>query len=365
MTLRLGVIGVGDVAQRDYLPELSRLEGRAEVAVVCARTPQRARDVASRHDVPRWTTSYDEVVRAPDVDAVLNLTPIQLHTEVTLAALTAGKHVYTEKPLAGSSTEAARIAEAAESHGLVVVAAPCVMLFPQVRYVTALVASGALGRIHSARGLAFAGVPPWQGFISDPSPYFAAGGGPLVDMAVYPLHALTGLLGPVRRVTGLSRRTRESFRPNEGPSAGRMVHVEVDDNWHLVLELASGTLASIQANFCAEVAFAPELELQGERGTVGLSLLDVAEPVRVLVDGVASEEHVQHARAAGPDHLLGVEHLVDCIERSEAPTLSVDHARHVIDVLEAAQSSAASGCTARVSSSFGPAPQEELCVDDN
>ena len=56
--------------------------------------------------IPRWTTSYDEAVNADDVDAVLNLTPFSLHVDVTLAALAAGKHVYSEKPLALTSSEA-------------------------------------------------------------------------------------------------------------------------------------------------------------------------------------------------------------------------------------------------------------------
>lgn len=355
MTLRLGIIGVGDVAQRDYLPELPRLEGRADVVVVCGRTADRVREVASRFGIPRWAASYDEVIGARDVDAVLNLTPIQLHAEVTLAALAAGKHVYSEKPVAATAAEAERIGEEAALRGLTVVAAPCVMLFPQVRHAAELVADGAVGPVHSARGLAFAGVPPWEGYLSDPSPYFAPESGPLVDMAVYPLHALTGLLGPVRRVSALSRRTRDSFVPTEGPTAGRVVKVDVDDNWHLVLELASGVLASVQANTCAQAAISPELELQGEGGTIALSLLDVAEPVRVLSDGVVSERQVPHRRAAGPDHLLGVEHLVDCVEHDEQPVLAVDHARHVLEVLEAARRAAAGSYTIEVTSVFARA----------
>jgi predicted dehydrogenase len=344
--VRLAVVGVGDVGQREYLPELHRLAGRAEIAVVCSRTDERAREVAGRFGVERWTTSYEEAVGAPDVDAVLNLTPLQLHAEVTLAALAAGKHVYSEKPLAGSSGEAARMGEEAERRGLVVVAAPCVMLFPQVRHAQELVAGDAFGPIHNARGLAFGGVPPWEGYPSDPSPYFAPDSGPLLDMAVYPLHALTGLLGPVRRVSAFSRRTRDSFRPVGGPT----VSVEVDDNWQVLLELESGVLATVQANNCADAAISPEFEIQGERGAVGLSLLDVSQPVRTVIDGVASEHTAPHDRAVGPDHLLGIAHLVDCIERNERPVLSVDHARHVIEVLEAARRSAVDGRVAEVAS---------------
>lgn len=340
MTLRLAIVGVGDVAQRDYLPELGRLADRVELAVACSRGEERAREVAERFRIPRWTTSYQEAVSADDVDAVLNLTPFSLHVDVTLAALAAGKHVYSEKPLALTSAEARVVGEQAERSGCVVVAAPCVVLFPQVLRAHEIVESGELGGVFTARGHGQGGVPPWEGYLSDPSPYFARAGGPLVDMAVYPLHALTGLLGPVREVCALSAKTRDSFDIVEGPFAGRSVPVEAADAWHLVLRLESGTLASVEANNCAFGAIAPELELRGERGALGVSLLDVSEPLRLQVDGEDRSEIVPHERSAGPDHVLGIEHLADCVDEGLEPAVSVAHARHVIEVLEAAQLSA-------------------------
>jgi predicted dehydrogenase len=350
--LRLAIVGVGDVAQRDYLPELGRLADRVELTIACARRPERVREVAERFGIPRWTTSYQEAVGADDVDAVLNLTPFSLHVGVTLAALAAGKHVYSEKPLALTSREARSIADEAERRECVIVAAPSVLLFPQVRRAQAILANGDIGTVFTARGHGQGGVPPWEGYFSDPSPYFAHDGGPLLDMGVYPLHALTGLLGPVRQVSALSSRTRESFDIAEGPFAGRSIPVEAADNWHLVLRLDGGTLCSVEANNVASGALAPELELRGERGTLGISLLDVSQPVALEVDGVGRSELVPHERAAGPDHVLGVEHLVDCVEEGLEPIVGVAHAGHVIDVLEAAALSADEGRTVEVRSDF-------------
>lgn len=352
MTLRLAIVGVGDVAQRDYLPELGRLADRVEAVVACARGEERARDVAERFEIPRWTTSYQEAVNADDVDAVVNLTPFSLHVDVTLAALEAGKHVYSEKPLALTSAEARVIAEHADRSGRVVVAAPCVLLFPQVVRAREIVDSGELGSVFTARGHGQGGVPPWEGYHSDPSPYFARAGGPLVDMAVYPLHALTGLLGPVREVSAFSAKTRDSFDIVEGPFAGKSISVETADAWHLVLRLEDGTLASVEANNCASGAIAPELELRGERGALGLGLLDVSQPLLLQVDGQERTEVVPHERAAGPDHVLGIEHLADCVDEGLEPIVSVAHARHVIEVLEAAALSAAEGRSVVVDSDF-------------
>src|SRR3954454_18607781 len=105
--LRLACIGVGDVAQRDYLPELARLSDSFTMTVACGRTEHRVRATAERWGIPRWTTSYADAVAAEDVDVVVNLTPYALHAPFTLAAMEAGKHVYSEKPLAPSAADAA------------------------------------------------------------------------------------------------------------------------------------------------------------------------------------------------------------------------------------------------------------------
>ena len=312
--LRLGVVGPGDVAERDYLPELGRLAGRAEVVAFASRDGERARAAAARWGGTAHA-GYEELLGDPAVDAILNLTPIGLHAEVTLAALAAGKHVYSEKPLAGGVAEARAIRDAAAQRGLVLVCAPCVMLFPQVVHAAEVLASGAIGTPSSVRASAFGGAPPWEGYASDPSPFFSADGGPLVDMAVYPLTAIAGLIAPVERVAAVSSRTRDAFEVADGPAAGLRVPVEVDDNWQLVLELRGGVPASVEANFCAQATAAPELEIRGDAGTLALSLLDVSEPVRLFAEGEWHETHVPHEREAGPDHLLGVEQLVECVAR--------------------------------------------------
>ena len=270
--LRIAVIGVGDVAQRDYLPEAHRLTGEATIVAVASRSPERARAVAEQYDVPRWTSDWTELLDGT-VDAVVNLTPIGVHREISLAAIEAGKHLYSEKPLAMSPDEGAAIKAAAQRHGVTVVAAPSICLFPQIVALGEIVRAGDLGAIHSARAHVFSGTPPWEGYLSDPSQFFAADGGPLQDMAVYPLHALTGLFGPVRRVSAFSQRTRTSFVQADGPCAGHTIPVESDDDWQLLLELEAGVVATVQANFCARSAAGPELELHGETGTAGASLL--------------------------------------------------------------------------------------------
>jgi predicted dehydrogenase len=358
--LKLAFLGCGDVAQRDYLPELHRLADRVELVAVCGRGAERARDVAVRYGAPAWYTDYERMLAESAADAVINLTPIQLHAETTLAALEAGKHVYSEKPLAGSVHDAERIRDEARRRGLTVVAAPCVLLYPQLRYARELLAAGAIGEVHAIVGQGHGGVPPWHGYMSDPAPFFAAGGGPLIDMGVYPLHAITGLIGPARQVSAMAARVQSGFVVPDGPARGKHVPIEVPDTWHLTLNLGDACLASITANNVVQRSRAPQLELFGLDGTIALNLLDVAAPVEVFRDGQWEQMEVPHQRASGPDHLLGIEHLVDCVTTGSEPLVSVDHALHVVEIIEVAARSAAEGCAVELTTTCGGFAQDAM-----
>jgi predicted dehydrogenase len=342
--LKLALLGCGDVAQRDYLPEFHRLAHRADLVAVCGRTEARTHKVADEYGVPDWYTDFGRMLVETEIDAVINLTPIQAHAETTLMALEAGKHVYSEKPAATSTGQAERLRAMARERNLVLVCAPSILLFPQIRAARELVESDAIGSIHSIVGQGFGGVPPWRGYPSDPSPFFAEGAGPLADMGVYPLHAITGLFGPAQQVSAMSTRAQDEFLVNEGPARGMRVPIEVDDTWLVMLKLEGGCLATILSNNSAVGSRAPQLELLGLRGTIALSLLDVSAPLLVSnAEGAWEEVNVPHERSGGPDHLLGVEHLIDSIEHDRPPIASIDHALHVLAIIEAANRSATSG----------------------
>ena len=351
--VKLALLGCGDVAQRDYLPEMHRLARRADLVAVCGRTAERVQQVANRYDISARYDDYRTMLAESDVEAVVNLTPIQAHTETTLAALAAGKHVYSEKPVASTLDDARRIRDEADRRGLILVCAPSVLLFPQVRFARELVDSGRIGTVHAALGRGYGGVPPWSGYPSDPSPFFARGAGPLADMGVYPLHAITGILGPVKRVSAFAAQVRDSFTVEDGPFAGKRVPIEVADNWHLLLDFGDGRLASVTANNVVQDSRAPQMELFGLEGTVSVNLLDVAAPVETLLPGEGWTSHaVAHARSGGPDHLLGVEHLVECLCSGARPIPNIDHAIHVVEIMEAAANSATTGRANNVESTF-------------
>jgi len=354
--IRLALLGAGDVAQRDYLPELHRLDDRVARVAICSLSPDRARDMAQQYHFEHWYADgdYGRMLYENEIDAVANLTPIQRHHDTNLGLLRAGKHVYSEKPLAGTAAEARQLQQVAGERGLTLVSAPCVMLWPQVKFAQDLLRQGEIGEVYSARAYGQGGVPPWSGYPSDPSPFFAHGGGPAMDMGVYPLHALTGLLGPVKRVTAMASKAQAGFTVADGPAAGKYVPMEVDDNWHMLLDFGNGRIAYVAANNCVQDTRMPQLELHGLKGTIALNVIDVGAPVEVFRAGQGWETVAlpQTGRAAGPDHLLGIEHLVDCIQTGRAPILSAQHAIHVLDILEAAARSSAEGRTLPVESSL-------------
>lgn len=352
--LKLALLGCGDVAQRDYLPEFHRVADRAELVAVCTRSVTRMKEAMQRYAIPNGYTDYHQMLAESDAEAVINLTPIALHDETNFAILESGRHLYSEKPVASSSLVAQRLAEMAQARGLQAVCAPNIRLFPQMQYVLRLIEEGAIGPVYSARGYGHFGVPPWTGYFSDPSPFFAAGAGPMMDMGVYPLHALTTLIGPVRRVVALVTKVHESFTITEGPYAGLRVPVEADDHWHVLLDFGGGCIASVAANAVVVDTRCPPLELHGLSGTIAFDPIYVQQPVEVLSRGCTWETvrppfpETNPGRSAGPDHILGVVHLLDCIEGRCSPQLSLDQAAHVLRVIEAAAESARTGCAIKL-----------------
>ena len=125
-TLRVGILGAGMIATDadGFLPGLRRLRGRVAVTAIASRTRARAEQVARDWDIPAVHDDLGQLLAAPDVDAVVNLTPIAAHYDTSRRILAAGKHLVTEKPLASTLDQADQLIEAAGRGGLLIVCAP-------------------------------------------------------------------------------------------------------------------------------------------------------------------------------------------------------------------------------------------------
>ena len=202
----LGIIGSGDVALRTYGPGLEPLAGRATAVAVYDPDPTRAELLADdlvALGLPRpvIAPTLDALLADQRVAAVLNLTPAPFHHEVNVAALQAGKHVFSEKPLAGTLADARAAIDLARERGLTLLSAPAVMATNRFRWLKAELDSGWIGRPTLAVGqMANMGPAAWRDYKGDPAVFYGPSVGPALDTGVYILHAITGLLGPARRV---------------------------------------------------------------------------------------------------------------------------------------------------------------------
>ena len=143
--LRVGVIGIGDISNV-YLNNLKKYD-TVEVVACASRGLEKAQRKAAEHGIPKAYASGMELIADPDIDIILNLTTPQAHYEYNLAALKAGKHVYTEKPLAMTFEQGRELVSLAKEKGLLIGCAPDTFLGGRLQNIRELIDSGRLGRI--------------------------------------------------------------------------------------------------------------------------------------------------------------------------------------------------------------------------
>lgn len=352
----LGVIGCGDVAFRTYLPGLAPLGERARVVGCFDAQSDRAEAAARLLPEARAFGTLDELLESTALDAVVNLTPAPVHAEVTAQALRAGCHVYSEKPLAATVHEAGELIELAEARGKLLLCAPAVMATTRFQWIRELVSAGRIGRLSLAVGqLATMGPAAWREYTGDPAVHYGSGVGPLLDLGVYVLHAVTGLLGPALRVEAFGAIAIPRREVLIERLAGQTIDVAADDQVLLHLDFGHGVLAQVAAGFTVAATRAPVLELHGTEGTISLSVkgwYDECGPVELYADG--RWQKIAPPSPSRYDHLImaGVPHLVACLEGAQEPVLTAAHARHVLEIVAAAERSAREGCAVDLDTAF-------------
>jgi predicted dehydrogenase len=367
--VRLGIVGAGMIAtvEAGFLPGLSRMRDRVEVAAITSRTRERAESVARDWDIPAVFDSLDQMLAEAEIDAVLNLTPIDAHFETNMKALAAGKHLVTEKPLASRLAEANEICALADSRGLVVLCAPADMLSPEWADAKRLISAGAVGKVAFARLESSHGGPAAMAWPADPTWFYQEGAGPLLDMGVYGIDRITGLLGPAQRVAAMSGLTSSARRVRGGPFDGLEIKVTEDDNTLLLLDFGDATFAAIDATFNVQASRTPELELFGTAGTlivnrpagahdgsvpIELFRVDSAPGLAGWISPSPQDAAARDNRAARYSRAVLVDHLMECLSTGMRPVTGADRARHVLEIMLAAKTAAREGRTVELTTSF-------------
>ena len=379
--LRLGFVGAGAISLR-LMPHflVPDVAARVDVTAVCDPVLARAQAAAQGHSSTTAAyASLTEMLASEEVDVVSIGSPIGLHYSHALESVQAGKHVHVNKTMTTTVAEADHLISEMERVGVRIVASPGEMLRPHNQEIRRLIKSGAIGDVTwavcgAALGRYHEEEPERQGGDPvtnvDPSWYFRVpGGGPLYDLTVYPLHGLTGVLGPVRRVTSMSG-TRIPFRTVNQ----ERLTVQAHDSTLILLDfgenlfaLAYGTAAG---NLTPDVEFDFSPDYFGSSGEIrGLNLN--GRPFDYPGRDIAAQapDQGKYANFGGNEWLLphithphrhlaelhvfeDLMQLVDWVLDEKPSVVTPQHARHVVDIIESSYRAAATGETQMLLTSF-------------
>lgn len=348
-------MGCGGIANALYLPGIADIP-QAEVVALCDISLERLEATSGRFGIRETYADLDDMLARAEIDLLIDTTPIQSHYELNLLAVEAGVNVYTEKSMTVTVEQSDRLIEAAQAKGVLLASAPDMMVRPEILRLKELVATQVVGPVVWAQVRSSHGGPDSFATQRDPSWFYQPGAGPILDMGVYGLHIITGLLGPARRVTAFSARSRPVRHVRRGPLKGLDVKVGIDDNVLILLDFGGGVLAFVDSGYCVTGSKGPRMELFGTDGTLTFVEYGTDHPIELFVDDtkrsvrgwVDPDQHIPQPTTRA----MGVAHVVDCLLDGRDLALTPEHARHVIEIMNKAQESARQGQALELETTF-------------
>lgn len=352
MVQKVGLIGCGNISDI-YLTNARRFRDFDIVACADLRAEAAEAKAAAYGIAP---LKPQDLLAEAGVDIVLNLTIPEAHAEIGVAALEAGKHVYTEKPLATRLTDGQRLIELAASRQLRVGAAPDTVLGAATQTARRLIDGGEIGApIMGAAAVLSHGMESWH---PNPGFFFKPGGGPVLDMGPYYIASLVQLLGPVASVVAQGRigNAIRTITAEGSPYRGESITVETLTSVQALLGFAGGAQVTLLASWDVWANSMPHIEIHGTEGS--LSLPDpnwFGGDVRLSRQGsdwaaIPSESGVFGQRNydtyAGPVanyRGLGLADMARAIEAGLPHRMSGELGLHVLEVMDAVLSSAVDG----------------------
>jgi len=341
--VRVGIVGCGNISDV-YLTNCTTRFAALEVVAVADLDIARAKAQADRYGVPK-ALAVDALLDDDEVEVVLNLTSPAAHYDVTRAALEAGRHVFSEKPLAISPAEGDALVALASERDLLLGCAPDTILGAGIQTCRRLIDGGTIGEpVGAAACFASHGNEHWH-----PNPAFSYqhGGGPVFNLGPYYLAALVALLGPVATVAGNARISFPTRTISSQPLAGQTIAVETPTFINAVFGFASGPVASFTATYDVWATERPKIEIYGSDGT--LSVPDpntFGGPVRLYrrVSG-AWEEVPLDPGFTGQDRGLGLADVAHALRHGGQPRAGAPFANHLLELMQLTQDAGAIGHT--------------------
>lgn len=344
----VGIIGTGVISEQ-YLTTFRQVAG-VDVRFLADIDLEKARQRAEQFDIRTEDGALaigtvEELLAREDIDIVVNLTIPSQHAGVDRQILEAGKHVWSEKPIALDAEESHALLALAEEKGLRLAVAPDTMLGPGIQNGLRALADGRIGEALTGSFVFQTGGP--ESWHPSPEFLFTHGAGPLFDMGPYYISAAVRLLGPVTRVAALASTARATRVIGSGPRAGTEFPVDVPTHHAALLGFASGASAQCVFSFQSALSRVGEIEVSGTTGSIRLpdpNVFDGASTVWSFAEG-PGEPEVQELEPEGPvlGRGVGVVDLARSIRAGMPEQASGRLAAHVLDVLLAIRDSAAEG----------------------
>ena len=346
--IRTGVIGCGSVSNA-YLPVLTR-SPFVEVVSLCDIRPERAKRQGERFKVAHTYPNIDAMLKGVPFDFLVVLTDMQVHEQINRRGIEAGKHVWSEKPIANTLRVGQELLRMAKAKGVQLWGAPITVQSPQFAFMARTLRSGALGRVAAAHAFYGHEGPTWSAF------FYEKLGGSMPDLGVYNFTSLTGLLGPVKSVTAmLSIVTPERTVDDKG-----RIKVTEEDNAMVLMEHADGVLSHVQSGFNY---FNPHghngrdesrhtIQITGSHGYMGLVGYDW-EPLGVDLATQDKPTLTRHQPdAEGYIWQQGAALAAESLSTGRRLLVSPEQALHVLEIITAARKSQATGRRIPLTSTF-------------
>lgn len=346
--IRIGLIGCGSVSNM-YLPHLSKCP-YVELISVCDIIPERARKQAEKFKIANHYPHIDLMLAGVPFDLLINTTDMQEHGRLNKIALNAGKNVWSEKPMANTYKEGVALLNLAKSKGIRIWGAPAVVNSPQFAFMAQAINTGKLGKVSSAHAHYGHLGPTWSAF------FYEKGGGSLPDLGVYNLATLTGLLGPAKAVTAMT----SVVTPTRKVDDKGEIPVVAEDNAMVIMDHGKGVLSHVQCGFNYFDPYGheghgqerPTISIWGTHGTMSLVGYDWA-PFGVDLathDNPKGERFVKDAGTYVWEQ--GASVISESMVTLKEPLIAAEHALHVLEIIEAARRSQATGKRVNLVSTF-------------
>ena len=362
-TVKTVMIGVGNISGI-YLKNIHETFKEIELIGVCDLVRERAEKAQKDWGVPKIYETMHDAFADPEVEMVLNLTRPYEHFEVSKAALEAGKHVYSEKPLGADLDEGKALLKLAREKGLMLGGAPDTFLGAGIQTCRRLIDDGFIGTpIGSAAFMICSGHESWH---PDPAFYYKRGGGPMFDMGPYYLTAMLNLMGGVKRVFSASKASYPQRLITSQPLAGTVVDVDVNTYISGTVQYESGAIGTIFTTFDVKWPGSKNrfIEIYGTEGTLFVpdpnnfsGKIELYRPE----DGEVREIPLMYGYAEN-SRALGLADMCKAILTGREARCEVQQTYHVLEIIEGFETSAKTGCWTEMESVYHRAPAMALPV---